>query len=243
VSSAIDPTPVSLVANDPAYAGPPPGLEWGAQAVYDITAVIQAAAGVFNTNPNSANNGNIFTFHQGNKGALVTAQASYLYNQGSNDKGMQGQYTAGFFEDNNSFPALPFGDLKSGGNSGFFILGQQMVYRPQGTGTSQGLTVWGAWSYSPKQLVSPLPVLGGAGVSYEGWLRRRKRDIVSAGWIYGQMSNWLPNGSAANLLEVNYQWTAKRYVTVTPDFQYIWHPAGKNGPGAAVVGLQLNLTL
>jgi porin len=198
---------------------------------------------VFNTNPNSADNGNIFAFHQGNKGVLVTAQATYLYNQGPNNKGMQGQYIAGFFEDNNSFPVLPSGGLRSGGNSGFFILGQQMVYRPQGPGTSQGLTIWGAWSNSPKELVSPLPMLGGAGVCYEGLIRRRKSDVISAGWIYGKTSKWLPDSVPETLLELNYQWVAKRYITVTPDFQYIWHPIGKNEPGSSVFGLQLNLTL
>lgn len=181
VSYAINPTPVSLVVNDLSYTGPPPGLEWGAQAVYNLTPVVQVAAGVFNTNPNSANNGNIFALQQGNKGALVTAQASYLYNQGPNDRGMQGQYTVGFFEDSNSFATLPGGSSTSDGNAGVFLLGQQMVYRPDGPGTSRGLTVWAAWAYSPKQLVSPMPVFTGAGASYQGLLKRRKHDIVSVG--------------------------------------------------------------
>jgi porin len=242
VSFAINPTPVSIVANDLTYTGPPPGLQWGAQAVYNITPVVQVAAGIFNTNSNSVNNGNIFAFQQGNKGALVTAQASYLYNQGPNDKKMQGQYTAGFFEDNNAFATIPNGNLKSDGNSGIFILGQQMVYRPDGPGTSQGLTVWGAWAHSSKQLVSPMPEFGAAGLSYEGLIKKRKHDIVSAGWIYGKTSEFIPKASAAKLLEANYQWLPKRYITVTPDFQYIWDPTGTDGPGSAVFGVQLNVT-
>jgi porin len=242
VSYAINPTPISLVANDLSYTGPPPGLEWGAQAVYNITPVVQVAAGAFNTNPNSANNGSIFAFQQGNKGALVTAQASYLYNQGPNDQGSQGQYTVGFFEDNNSFATLPSGSSRSDGNAGVFLLGQQMVYRPDGPGTSRGLTVWAAWAYSPKQIVNPMPVFTGTGVSYEGLLKRRRRDIVSAAWVYGKTSQWIPNASSARLLETTYQWLPKRYLTVSPDFQYIWDPPGKNGRGAAVFGLQFVLT-
>ncbi|MGO8986760.1 MAG: carbohydrate porin [Terriglobales bacterium] len=241
VSLAINPTPVSLGSNDFSFTGPPPGLEWGAQAVYNITPVIQVGAGAFNTNPNSANNGNVFAFQQGNKGALVTAQASYLYNQGTNDKGKQGQYTAGFFEDNNSFATLPNGNSRSGGNAGVFVLGQQMVYRPEGSGTLQGLTIWGAWAYSSKQLVSPMPVFGGAGLSYEGPIKRRKLDIVSAGWIYGKTSQYIPHASAAKLFEANYQWVAKRYFTVVPDFQYIWNANGTKEMGTAVLGLQINL--
>jgi carbohydrate-selective porin OprB len=242
VSLAINPTPVSLISNDVSYTGPPPGLEWGVQAICDITPVVQVAAGAFNTNPNSAANGNILTFQQGNKGALVTAQVSYLYNQGPKENGKQGQYTAGFFEDNNSFATLPNGNQNSDGNSGVFVLGQQMVYRPGGPGTSQGLTIWGAWTYSSKQLVSSMPVFGGAGFSYAGLIKKRANDIVSAGWIYGKTSRYIPNATAAKLFEVNYQWIAKRYITIVPDFQYIWNPTGANGTNAVVVGIQVNLT-
>jgi porin len=242
VSLAVNPTPVSLLSNDFSYTGPPPGLEWGAQAVYNITPIVQIAAGAFNTNPNSAANGNVFAFQQGNKGVLVTAQVSYLRNQGPNDKGKQGQYTAGFFADNDSFATLPNLTSKSDGNSGFFLLGQQMVYQPRGSGTSQGLTVWGAWAYSSKQLVSSMPVFGGAGFSYTGLIKSRSHDAVNAGWIYGKTSRYIPNASAAKLFEVNYQWVATRYLSLAPDFQYIWDPSGTNRAGAAVLGLQVNLT-
>jgi porin len=242
VSLAINPTPVSLLSNDSSYAGPPPGLEWGVQAVYTASPVVQVAAGVFNTNPNSATNGNIFAFQQGNKGALVTAQVSCLYNQRPNDEGKEGQYTAGFFADNNSFAALPSGNSKSDGNSGVFVLGQQTIYRPEGSGSSQGLTIWGAWAYSSKQLVSPMPLFGGAGFSYEGLFKKRNHDTINAGLIYAKTSRYIPNASAAKLFEANYQWVAKRYVVIVPDFQYIWNANGTNGKGASVLGVQVNLT-
>lgn len=242
VSLAVNPALISLVSNDLSYTGPPPGLEWGAQAIYNVTPVVQVAAGAFNTNPHSANNGNLFAFQQGNKGVLVTTQVSYLQNQGPKEEGKQGQYTVGFFEDNNSFATLPNGTSKSDGNSGVFVLGQQMVYRPQGPGTTQGLTIWGAWAYSSKQLVSPMPVFGGVGLNYEGLIKKRKQDIVSAGWVYGRTSRYIPNASGAKLFEANYQWAPKRSITVVPDFQYIWDANGTNGTGAAVLGVQVNLT-
>jgi carbohydrate-selective porin OprB len=242
VSFAMNPTPASIVSNDLSYTGPPPGLEWGIQAVYNATPIVQVAAGIFNTNPYSATNGNVFALQQGNKGVLVTAQASYLRQQGSKDKGKPGQYTAGFFADNNSFATLPDGTSQSDGNAGVFVLGQQMVYRPGGPGTSEGLTIWGAWAYSSKQLVSSMPVFGGAGLSYEGLIKKRKQDSVNVGWIYGKTSKYIPGASAAKLFEANYQWVAKRYLTLVPDFQYIWDTNGTNGSGAAVLGLQATLT-
>lgn len=122
------------------------------------------------------------------------------------------------------------------------MLGQQMVYRPGGPGTSEGLTIWGAWAYSSKQLVSSMPVFGGAGLSYEGLIKKRKQDSVNVGWIYGKTSKYIPGASAAKLFEANYQWVAKRYLTLVPDFQYIWDTNGTNGSGAAVLGLQATLT-
>ncbi len=243
VSLAINPNPVSLVSNDLSYTGTPPGLEWGAQAIYNVTPIVQVAAGAFNTNPHSAANGNNFAFQQGNKGVLVTAQASYLLNQRPNDQGKQGQYTAGFFADNNSFATLPNGTSQSDGNSGVFVLGQQTVYRPKDAAPAQGLTIWGAWAYSSKPLVSSMPVFGGAGFSYQGLIKRRGHDTVNVGWIYGKTSSYIPHASSAKLFEANYQWNAKRYLTVVPDFQYIWHANGTNGTGsAAVLGLQVTLT-
>ncbi len=242
VSGAIDSTPESLVANDLSFVGPPPGLEWGAQAIYNVTSTVQVTAGIFNTNANSANNGNVFVLQQKNKGALVTAQLSYLYNQSSNDNGMPGQYTVGFFEDNDAFAILPMRNLSSKGNSGVFILGQQMVYRPEGPGTMEGFTIWAAGTYSAKQLVSSMPLFGGAGCSYAGLFPQRKKDILSVAWIYGKTSALIPAATAAKMLEVNYQWVPAPYITVIPDFQYIWRPMGTSGPGSAVFGLQVNVT-
>jgi carbohydrate-selective porin OprB len=78
VSNGIDSNPVSILTNDYSYGGPPPGLEWGAQAIYNVTKKLQGAAGIYNTSRNSINNGNVFALQQqGNKGALVTAQISW----------------------------------------------------------------------------------------------------------------------------------------------------------------------
>ncbi len=136
--------------------------------------------------------------------------------------------TAGFFEDSNDFAILPAGHSRSNGNAGIFVLGQQMVYQPEEADSKRGLTMWGAWAYSGKQSVSPMPVFGGAGVSYEGLIPRRTNDVVSVGWLYGKTSDFIPNASAAKLLEVNYQWVSKRYLRIIPDFQYLWQPTGTN---------------
>lgn len=121
-------------------------------------------------------------------------------------------------------------------------MGQEMVYQPDGPNTTRGLTVWGSWTYNAKQLVSFVPLFWGAGASYQGLVPGRDNDIVSAGWIYGGLSSFIPGASAEQVLEANYRWLYRRYLIITPDFQYIWNPGGYSKPGLAVVGVQVSLT-
>ena len=119
-------------------------------------------------------------------------------------------------------------------------MGQQMVSRPDGPGTSRGATVWGAWALNSRQLVSPIPVFWGAGLSYEGLIPARKNDIVSAGLIRSEASKFAPPGNAEQLLEWNYQWTHSRYLAITPHGQYLWKLKSGSGRNATVLGIQLS---
>jgi len=245
VNYGINPNPYPLGGNDISFFGPPTGTEWGAQASYNVTPVVQISAGLFNNNLDSANgqnHGTYWTLQQGNKGALVVAEVSYFPHQIANDQGKQGEYTLGLITDNNSFPTFPDGQTKSGGYTGVFAMGQEVVYQPDGPGTPRGLTVWGSWAYNSKPLISILPLFCGAGASYQGLIRARKNDVVSLGWIYGRVSNLVPGTSAEQVLEVNYRWLYRPYLAVTPDFQYIWKPGGSSIPGVAVAGVQLSVT-
>jgi porin len=245
VNYGMNPNPYPLGGNDIAFFGPPTGTEWGAQASYNVTPVLQVSAGLFNTNLNSANgqnHGTDWTLQQGNKGALVVAEVSYFPHQIVADQGKQGEYTLGLITDNNSFPTLPDGAAKSGGYTGVFVMGQEMVYQPDGPGTSRGLVVWGSWAYNSKPLISPLPLFWGAGASYQGLVPSRKNDVVSAGWIYGQVSNFIPATSAEQVLELNYRLNYRRFLAITPDFQYIWKPGGYSAPGVVVAGVQASVT-
>ncbi len=158
------------------------------------------------------------------------------------DQGKQGEYTVGLISSNNSFTTLPDGQTTSGGYTGAFALGQETVYQPDGPGTTRGLTVWGSWAYNAKPLISIVPLFWGAGASYQGLIRKRKNDIASAGWIYGRVSNYVPNASAEQVLELNYRWQYRRFLSITPDFQYIWKPGGYSVPGVALAGVQASVT-
>ncbi len=245
VNYEINPNSVPLGINDVTFFGPPSGTEWGAQATYNINPVIQASAGLFNTSLSSAggaNHGTDWTLQQGNKGAVVAAQISWFPHGVVSDQGKQGEYTLGIITNNNSFPTLPNQEVKSDGYVGAFIQGQETVYQPDGPNTTRGLTVWGSWAYNSKALTSFVPWFWGAGSSYQGLIPKRQNDAASVGWIYGGVSSFIPGTSAEQILEANYRWAYRRFLALTPDFQYIWKPGGYNKPGVAVFGAQLAAT-
>jgi len=245
VSYGINPNPFSIGSNDITFFGPPTGTQWGSKASYKLSPVIEISAGIFNTNVNSANgegHGTDFSWQEGNKGVLAISEIDYLHNQRMSDRGKPGQYTVGLLHNDNSFATLPDSQQKSAGYTGIYVMGQQMVYCPNGPATSKGLTTWATWTYNSKQLVNPMPMFAGAGLSYEGLISARQRDIVSAGWIYGKASKFVPGTTEEQMIEVNYQWRHSQYLVVIPQFQYIRKPSGRSFPDAAVAGIQIALT-
>jgi carbohydrate-selective porin OprB len=245
VTYGINPNPFSLGTNDITFFSPPTGAEWGAQVSYAIKPSIRVAAGAFNTNIHSANgdnHGTDFTLQEGNKGVLALGEIDYLRNQRASSVGKPGQITAGFLHSNNSFPSLISPLERSDGYSGAYLMGQQMVFRPGGPGTSKGATVWGAWALNSKQLINPIHVFWGGGLSYEGLIPARKNDIVSAGLIRGEASKYASPANAGELLELNYQWSHSRYLTIAPHGQYLWKRS-PDSRSATVLGIQIALTL
>jgi carbohydrate-selective porin OprB len=183
VTYGINPNPFTLGANDGTFLGPPPGSQWGVQGSYELRPSLQVSAGVFNTNLNSANgedHGADFTLQEGNKGVVTIAEINYFRNQGSNASGMPGQITVGALHSSDSFPQLDNPLRRSDGYSAAYVMAQQMIFRPEGPGSSRGATVWGAWTFHSKDIVSSVPMLWGAGVNYQGLVPARKRDNMAA---------------------------------------------------------------
>jgi porin len=246
VNGSINDVPGSLGINDPAFAGSPPGVEWGTQAIYSLTPTIQVATGIYNTNPSAAagnDGGANFAFQQGNRGALTVAQVSYLHNQGREDAGLPGEYAIGGLYDSNNFSSLSHPPDKVGGNYSFYAMCQQMVYRDGDSRSRKGLTVWGEVALSPKPGVSSMPSFFGGGLSYEGIIPRRENDIASLGVIYGSFSGYTPQTSDETVIEANYGIILRPWLSITPDFQYVINPGGNSSiQNAFVAGAQLSIT-
>jgi len=243
LNAAINPAPGALLINDATFASYPPGVEWGAQALYNVTPALQVAAGGFNTNRSSALGGKgglNFAFQQGNRGALSVLQLNYLFNHAPGDTGLPGQYIFGGFYDSNKFTNLSNPNSTKSGLYIVYGMFQQMVYRDGGADSQKGLTIWGQTALAPKSTVSTLPYFGGAGLNYEGLIPGREDDIAAAGVIYGTFSRYIPRTTAETVIEMNYQITLNRWLSITPDIQYVIRPSGSSAiKNALVLGTQL----
>ena len=243
VNAAINPGLFALGINDVSFTFYAPGVEWGAQVIYNITPALQLAAGAFNTNQSSALGGKggvNFAFQQGNRGALSVVQLNYLLNDAPGDTGLPGQYSFGGFYDSNRFTSLSNPNVAKSGTYSIYGMFQQMVYRDGGAGSQKGLTVWAETALAPKSSVNTMPYFMGGGVSYQGPLPGRENDIAAAGVIYGTFSRYIPRTTAETLIEMNYQVTFNRWLSITPDVQYVIRPSGTSAiKNAFVLGTQM----
>ena len=57
--------------------------------------------------------------------------------------------------------------------------------------------------------------------------------------IYGTFSRYIPRTTAETVIEANYQIILKRWLSITPDLQYIIRPSGSSAiDNALVLGAQ-----
>jgi porin len=243
LNGAINSLPGVLSINDATFTAYPPGVEWGAQAIYNITPTFQLAGGVFNTNQSSARGGKgglNFALQQGNRGVLSVIQLNYFFNQAPGDTGLPGQYSLGGSYDSNRFTDLNNPNSTKSGTYSIHGMFQQMVYRDGGAGSQKGLTVWWETALAPKSTVSSLPYFVGGGLSYQGIIPRRDNDIASAAVIYGSFSRYIPRTTAETVIEMNYQITVNGWLSITPDLQYVIRPGGSSAiKNALVLGTQV----
>ncbi|MET0502392.1 MAG: carbohydrate porin [Candidatus Binatia bacterium] len=245
INQGINFVPGSLWTNDDTFTSYPPGVEWGAQAIYNLSPAFQVAAGVFNTNQSSAlggKGGANFTLQQGNRGVLTLVQVSYFLNHAPDDKGLSGQYSFGGFYDSNRFTNLNNPNSTKSGLYSIYGIFQQMIYRDGAAGSQKGLTVWGETALAPRSIVSVMPYFIGGGLSYQGAIPRRDEDIASVGVIYGSFSRYIPRTTAETVIEANYQVNLTNWLSIMPDIQYVLRPNGSSAiKNALVLGAQVQI--
>ena len=241
VNDMVNPFLDAVQKNVPGLTAPP-NTTWGGRVIARPTEALSLSAGAFYSDPNL----NLLTATgtefgiSGSAGYFVVGEAAYRLNSEKGDTGLPGRYRAGGYYDSNEYTSLTNPGREQTGNYGFFLLGEQMVYREGGAGSDRGLSIFGAVIYAPQQRINPLPYFASAGASYRGLVPGRDKDTAGFALYYGGFSRDLPGQTYELILEWTYAITVARWLTVQPDLQYVINPGGRSSVGnAVVVGAQL----
>lgn len=95
------------------------------------------------------------------------------------------------------------GDRGSG--YGFWIQGQQMVWRDSDA-PYRHVSVWGGMQYAPVQSISTMPLMFYAGVQLQGLVPYRSQDGIYFSWLYGSFNSKYGYGQGAESYSATYEW-------------------------------------
>ncbi len=256
--------------NGPVYPLASPGirLEWNQSDAWTARlAIFSGDVGQENINNK---HGTRFAFsHEG--GTLIIAEAANKYTLNGKSDGLPGTlkfggfYHTGLFEDVNGSGAAGHG---SGAVYGII---DQAVYRPSAgkERRDSGKDSVSKDSKDPKDEASDVGlnffVRGGVayplgrtfvssyldgGLTYKGAIPRRPKDIFGIACSYTHLSPDITGDDPfaipshhETVVEVSYQAVINDWLSVQPDFQYIFNPGGADHlPDAVVLGVRVNLT-
>lgn len=260
VNNAFDGNPVALFNNFASFTAYP-NSTWGAYLAISPIDQLLLKFAVYNANSQISLNkyhGVNFTFESTN-GVIWMTEWAWLLNQNPTDQGLAGNYKVGFFYQTGN--ATRFDDGIVHGDYCYYFLFDQMIYRPNGPGTTQGLTPFIALLFTPKNR-NKFPFFCTTGLVYKGLFPGRLRDTTNLGFAYGQYSSELAaaqraarnNGligpfgnqpeSYEAILEFNHWFQVNDWFTFTPDVQYVFNPKGFGTiQNAFVIGAQIGIVL
>lgn len=241
VNEVLNPIVLAVQKNVPSVTADP-NATWGGRIIARPTTSLSVSAGAYYSDPaldRTTANGTEFRIDASN-GYFVIGEAGYRRNADQGDTGLPGRFRLGGYYDSNQYASLGNPARVQTGNYGFFLLGEQMVYRKGGPGSDRGLSLFGALIYAPQQSINTLPWFASAGASYRGLVPEREKDTAAFALYYGGFSRDLPGQTYELVLEWTYAIAVTRWLTVQPDLQYVINPGGRASVGNAVVaGAQL----
>jgi porin len=239
-----------------------PGATWGVRGRYTFPFESYAMVGVYDGDPEQEgrnDHGTNFSF--GDNGVLVLTEIGYTPQEGLLD--LPGHYKLGGFyhsgnfrnvakdvNGNNRFATGLAGNQFSG-NSGFYILLDQMMYREKAE-ADEGLYGFGVFVLSPDQQENTFPYFYSLGLVYQGLLDFRPQDKtalgVTTGWFSDKLGDaqhdaGLERQTAETVVELNHQIQLTPAIYVRPDIQYVIRPSGRRDiDNALVVGFEAGVT-
>ncbi|HSE45529.1 MAG TPA: carbohydrate porin [Gemmatimonadales bacterium] len=243
VNEALNPRMTVVQINVPGVTTGP-NATWGGRVVARPTEALSVTAGAFYSDPSLdqlTTNGTEFAIDAGN-GYFAIGEATYHLNHGKGATGLPGHYRIGGYYDSNRFASFTDPASQRRGNYGFYLTGEQMVFRELGAVSVQGLSVYGSVIYAPQERINAIPYFAEVALGYQGLLPGRDSDVAAMALYYGGFSRYLPGQTYELTLEWTYALVVAPWLTIQPDIQYIVHPSGKSSvSNALVVGVQLSL--
>lgn len=197
---------------------------------------------------------------------LIIGEAQFRWNQGGDNAGLAGIVKLGGwthlgefddqrFANDGSLLADPTGSgiaAKRRGNFGLYGIIDQQIYRVPGGDPGKGVSVFSRASVSPSDRNLVDRYIDG-GIVFTGLIPNRPADRFGASVIYTRFSDGVRGFDGDQTIitglpqpirdyEANLELTYLAQIvpdwTVQPDLQYIWHPSGRPGRDAKVVGLR-----
>jgi porin len=164
------------------------------------------------------------------------------------DRQLEGTYTLGGFYDSKSFTRLADG-TSAHGNYGVYAIADQQIWR-EGEGAderSKGAAVFARVAVAPPDR-NAVNYDFETGINYTGVIPGRNADVIGAAFLLSRISDDVPREQVGfppdheAVFELTYQAPISEWLTMQPDFQYVWHPAGVSGARNAVVaGMRFSL--
>jgi porin len=253
VQNGFDGNPVSIFFNSPGMTAYPNDT-WGALVKVRPTDRTYIMVGIYNGDPSIRTNDNNGADFSMNGPVFVIGEIAYQPNSLPGDRGLLGNYKAGFWYDNSLYTDFNTGAVNRG-NWGFYGMFDQVLVRFGEPASHRGFGVAGSFLASPDQSISQMPYFFTAALVTRGIFPSRPRDIIGLGVVYGHFSNDLQDSqrqaqqldpnvgvqSHETVLELTYRLALlNSALYFQPDLQYVFRPDGTGRiPDALVLGAQV----
>jgi porin len=253
VQNGFDGNPVSIFFNSPGMTAYPNDT-WGGLVKVRPTARTYIMGGVYNGDPSIRSNDHHGADFSMDGPVFAIGEVAYQPNSLPGDRGLLGNYKAGFWYDNSLYTDFNTGAVNRG-NWGFYGMFDQVLVRFGEPDSHRGFGVAGSFLASPDQSISQMPYFFTAALVTRGIFPSRPRDIIGLGVVYGDFSNDLQDSqrraqqldptvgvqSHETVFEFTYRLALlKSALYVQPDLQYVFRPGGTGRiSDALVLGAQV----
>jgi porin len=174
---------------------------------------------------------------------FVLGEFLYKLNQDPEDHGLPGNYRIGGMYDSGSFARLDDSTQTRRGNPGYYLIGDQMLFRERNSNSAdQGLYAMANFVHNPRTAFNLAPYWVSTGLYYKGAIPHRDADQVSFAFYYASLS---PDTA------LDYEFQFRVYYTfqftpwffMSPHAHFFKKPGGGQLPNAVVLGMFFHFTL